>query len=88
MTINKVKEATPHKMTNKKLTNDMPTACTNENNPSTYNAPKVKHTPGLWKHQTRPIRFTLVVDDFGVKYCGEDNFEHLVKAQKTLWHYN
>jgi hypothetical protein len=25
------------------------------------------HTPGLWKHDTRPIAFTLVVNDFGVK---------------------
>ena len=25
--------------------------------------------PGLWKHDTRDITFTLVVDDFGVKYC-------------------
>ena len=24
-------------------------------------------TPGLWKHDTRPISFSLVVDDFGVK---------------------
>jgi len=27
-----------------------------------------KLVPGLWKHTTRPISFTLVVDDFGVKY--------------------
>ncbi len=27
-----------------------------------------KLVPGLWKHNTRPIQFTLVVDDFGVKY--------------------
>ena len=29
---------------------------------------EVAHTPGLWKHRTRPIQFTLSVDDFGVKY--------------------
>ena len=23
--------------------------------------------PGLWKHETRPIVFSLVVDDFGIK---------------------
>ena len=23
--------------------------------------------PGLWKHMTRPVQFTLTVDDFGVK---------------------
>eukprot|EP00957_Ditylum_brightwellii_P037850 2862750-Ditylum_brightwellii.AAC.1 len=28
----------------------------------------VRHTPGLWRHTSRDIRFTLVVDDFGVKY--------------------
>ena len=28
---------------------------------------EVPHTPGLWKHITRPIHFTLVVDDFGIK---------------------
>jgi hypothetical protein len=28
---------------------------------------KCKHTPGLWRHLTRPISFMLVVDDFGVK---------------------
>ena len=26
-------------------------------------------TPVLWQHVTRPIQFTLVVDDFGVKYA-------------------
>jgi hypothetical protein len=27
-----------------------------------------QHTHGLWTHDTRPILFSLVVDDFGVKY--------------------
>jgi hypothetical protein len=27
----------------------------------------VRHTPGLWLHKTRPISFTLVVDDLTVK---------------------
>ena len=30
-------------------------------------------TPGLWKHDTRPICFSLVVDNFGVKYVGEEH---------------
>jgi hypothetical protein len=30
-----------------------------------------RHTPGLWLHKTRPISFTLVVDDFTVKYVGQ-----------------
>ena len=25
-------------------------------------------TPGLWIHQMRPLQFSLVVDDFVVKY--------------------
>ncbi len=33
--------------------------------------------PGLWKHDTRPIQFTLVMDDFGVKYVGEVNAQRL-----------
>jgi len=36
-----------------------------------------KLVPGLWKHDTRPIQFTLVVDDFGVKYLGEEHAQHL-----------
>ena len=30
-----------------------------------------KLVPGLWNHEWRPVQFTLVVDDFGVKYLGE-----------------
>ena len=29
---------------------------------------KCTHTPGLYTHHTRPTTFTLVVDDFGMKY--------------------
>jgi hypothetical protein len=35
-----------------------------------------RHTPGLWLHQTRPISFTLVVDDFAVKYVSKQHAEH------------
>ena len=27
-----------------------------------------KNTPGLWRHNRRTAPFSLVVDDFGVKY--------------------
>ena len=40
------------------------------------------HTPGLWKHVSCPITFTLVVDDFGVKYVNKNNADHLVAALK------
>ncbi len=35
-----------------------------------------KLAPGLWKNNTRPIQFTLVVDDFGVKYVGKEHAHH------------
>jgi len=35
-----------------------------------------KLVPGLWKHTTRPILFTLVVDDFGVKCVGKEHVQH------------
>jgi hypothetical protein len=38
------------------------------------------HTPGLWLHHTRPISFTLVVDDFAVKYVGKQHAEHIRNA--------
>jgi hypothetical protein len=38
------------------------------------------HTPGSWLHKTRPISFTLVVDDFTVKYVGKQHAEHLRDA--------
>ena len=37
-----------------------------------------KHTLGLWTHSTRPIVFSLVVDNFGVNYVGEEHAKHLL----------
>jgi hypothetical protein len=37
-----------------------------------------QHTHGLWTHYTRPISFSLVVDDFGVKCVGHEHAEHLM----------
>ena len=42
--------------------------------------------PGLWKHESRPIQFTLVVDDFGVQYVGEEHGQHLVSVLRQ--HYD
>jgi hypothetical protein len=39
-----------------------------------------RHTPGLWMHRTRSIFFTLVVDDFTVKYVGKQHADHLRDA--------
>ena len=41
--------------------------------------------PGLWKHSTRPIQFTLVVDDFGVKYTSLDDANHLIDTLKKYY---
>jgi len=42
-----------------------------------------KAVPGLWTHKTRPISFTLVVDDFGVKYVGKEHAMHLINILKS-----
>ena len=38
---------------------------------------QIKLVPGLWKNGWRPKQFTLVVDDFSVKYVGEKHALHL-----------
>jgi hypothetical protein len=50
-----------------------------------YGYRPVPHTPGLWTHDQRPITFSLVVDDFGVKYVGEEHVHHLIKALQTIY---
>ena len=45
----------------------------------------VTQTPSLWKHATKDICFSLVVDDFGVKYVVKDTAEHLIQALKNLY---
>ena len=44
-----------------------------------------KHTPGLWKHEWRPVWFTLVVDDFGIKYKGRKHVNHLLDTLKQWY---
>jgi hypothetical protein len=44
-----------------------------------------KTTPGLWQHDTRPISFSLVVDDFRVKYVGEENAQHLLDTVRKYY---
>ncbi len=48
------------------------------------------NTPGLWRHATRPITFSpitfsLVVDDFGIKYVGKEHADHLIKCLKEKY---
>ena len=44
-----------------------------------------RHTPALWAHTTRPISFTLVVDNFGVKYVGGRHLDHLINVLRDQY---
>jgi hypothetical protein len=44
-----------------------------------------QHTHGLWKHDTRPISFSLVVVAFGVVYVGREHAEHLMECIKQKY---
>jgi hypothetical protein len=39
-----------------------------------------RHTLGLWLQKMRPIAFSLIVDDFAVKYVGKQHADHLRNA--------
>ena len=45
-----------------------------------------RRTPGLWKHRTRKINFTLIVDTFGIKHTNKDDIDHLFAAIKDKYH--
>ena len=40
-------------------------------------------THGLWRHTTRDIVFSLVVDDFGVRYTKQADADHLIATLKA-----
>jgi hypothetical protein len=41
------------------------------------------HTPALFSHVSPPIWFNLAVDDFGIKYIGDDTLQHLYVSLRT-----
>ncbi len=43
------------------------------------------NTPRLWKHDTQPTLFTLVVDDFGVKYVRKEDVDRLIEGIKLTY---
>ncbi len=43
------------------------------------------NTPGLWKHESRLLTFTLVVDDFGVKYENKEDTDHLIASINSIY---
>ena len=50
-----------------------------------YGYAPVPRTPSLWKHHTRSTIFTLVVDDFGIRYNSEQDANHLLNALRDLY---
>ena len=45
----------------------------------------VPRTLALWKHTTKPIIFSLVVDNFGVQYIGKENADHLIQTLQKIY---
>ena len=45
----------------------------------------VPYTPGLWKHNTRTKIFTLVVDNFAIKYASKQDAKHLLQSLRTKY---
>ena len=46
---------------------------------------KLDHTPGLFKHETRPVWFTLTVDNVGVKYIDKEHAGHIMETLKLYY---
>ena len=42
-------------------------------------------TPGLWRHQTHPLQFSLLVNDFGIKYERQEDITNLLNSLKTIY---
>ena len=53
--------------------------------PEPYGYHPSSKSPGLWKHSSQPINFTLVVDDFGVEYPGKEHELHLKSTLETKY---
>jgi hypothetical protein len=52
---------------------------------STHGYYQSKIVNGLWKHRTRPICFSLVVDDFAIKYVNREDADHLVDTIRKYY---
>ena len=68
----------------------LPYACIIEQNlleetSETHGYTQSDQTPGFWTHAIRPISFTLIVDDFGVKYVGKEHVNHLIRVLEEFY---
>jgi hypothetical protein len=52
---------------------------------ASYDYIQCVNTPCLFKHKTNGVVFTLVVDDFLIKYKGRENVDHLLNALRELY---
>ena len=50
-----------------------------------YGYHPITFTPGLWKHKDKDTVFSLVVEDFAIKYTSEENSNHLIQALKDTY---
>ena len=41
---------------------------------------QTSHTPGIWRHHAKPIQFSLVVDDLGIKYENKQDAQDLINS--------
>ncbi len=46
---------------------------------------KSTNTLGLWHHESKPITFTLVVDNFRIKFVNKTNVDHLISSIKQMY---
>ena len=52
---------------------------------ATYGYIQAEHTPCLFRHVSNSVSFTLVVDDFGIKYTTAEDADHLLSALRELY---
>ena len=45
----------------------------------------IPNCPGLWAHKSRKTRFSLCVDDFGIKYFSQKDAQHLFNALRQAY---
>ena len=58
-----------------------------KNSLAPYGYYPIQGTVGLWKHQTRPTKFCLCVDDFGIKFWSKEDAQHLCNAIGATFKY-
>ena len=48
-----------------------------------YGYHPITGTVGLWEHESRPTKFCVCVDNFGVKYFAKDDAKHLLDSLRA-----